>query len=58
MNKIILAKFLAALSSLSAGCAIVATRFVIPDTDPVALAVLRFGIGALCLTPFLIAGLI
>ena len=52
-----LAKFLAAFSSLSAGSAIVATRFVISDTDPANMAVLRFGIGALCLTPFLLIGL-
>ena len=58
MNKILLAKFLAAFSSLSAGIAIVATRFVISDTDPETIAVLRFGIGALCLTPFLIVGFI
>ena len=58
MNKILLAKFFAAFSSLSAGIAIVATRFVISDTDPETMAVLRFGIGALCLTPFLIVGFI
>ena len=56
MNYVLLAKFLAAFSSLSAGFSIVATRFVIPDTDPQSMAVIRFGIGALCLTPFLIAG--
>ena len=58
MNKILLAKILAAFSALSAGSAIVATRFVISDTDPATMAVLRFGIGALCLAPFLIAGFI
>jgi len=58
MNNILLAKFLAAFSSLSAGIAIVATRLIISDTDPETLAVLRFGIGALCLTPFLLAGFI
>ena len=42
MNKILLAKFFAAFSSLSAGSAIVATRFVISDTDPATMAVLRF----------------
>ncbi len=56
MNYVLLAKFLAAFSSLSAGFSIVATRFVIPDTDPQSMAVIRFGIGALCLTPFLIVG--
>lgn len=58
MNKILLAKFLAAFSALSAGSAVVATRFIISDTDPVILATLRFGIGALILTPFLIVGFI
>ena len=58
MNKILLAKFLAAFSSLSAGSAIVATRFIISDTDPATMAVLRFGIGTLCLTPFLLVGFI
>ena len=58
MNTILLAKFFAAFSSLSAGIAIVATRLIIPDTDPETIAVLRFGIGALCLTPFLIVGFI
>ena len=56
MNYVLLAKFLAAFSSLSAGFSIVATRFVIPDSDPQSMAVIRFGIGALCLTPFLIVG--
>ena len=56
MSYVLLAKFLAAVSSLSAGFSIVATRFVIPDTDPQSMAVIRFGIGALCLTPFLIVG--
>jgi drug/metabolite transporter (DMT)-like permease len=58
MNRIPLAKILAAFSSLSAGSAIVATRFVILDTDPATMAVLRFGIGTLCLTPFLLVGFI
>jgi drug/metabolite transporter (DMT)-like permease len=56
MNKVLLAKFLAAFSALSAGVAIVATRFVIAETEPVTLAFLRFGIGAICLLPFLIHG--
>ena len=56
MNKELLAKFFAAFSALSAGVAIVATRFVIEETEPVTLAFLRFGIGALCLSPFLFTG--
>lgn len=34
------------------GASIVATRFVIGETDPVSLAFLRYLIGALCLAPF------
>tara|TARA_B100000315_G_scaffold231288_1_gene242510 strand:+ start:973 stop:1872 length:900 start_codon:yes stop_codon:yes gene_type:complete len=56
MNKVLLAKFLAAFSALSAGVAIVATRLIITETDPVSLAFFRFGIGAVCLIPFLVAG--
>jgi len=57
MNVVRLAKFLAAFSSLSAGASIVATRIVIPDTDAQSMAVIRFGIGAICLVPFLLIGL-
>ncbi len=56
MNKVLLANLLAAFSALGAGVAIVATRFIIDETDPATLAFLRFGIGAICLLPFLIAG--
>ena len=58
MDKVLLAKVLAAFASLCAGFSIVATRFIIEDTDPVTLAILRFGIGSLCLAPFLILGFI
>ena len=57
MNYILLAKFLAAFSALSAGTSIVATRFLISDADPHSMAVIRFGIGALCLIPFLVSGI-
>ena len=50
------AKFLAAFSSLSAGISIVGTRLLIPETDPQSMAAIRFGIGALCLMPFLVTG--
>ena len=50
------AKFLAAFSSLSAGISIVGTRLILPETDPQTMAAIRFGIGALCLMPFLIVG--
>ncbi len=56
MNYIFFAKCLAAFSSLSAGTSIVATRLVLPETDPQSMAVIRFGIGALCLMPFLVVG--
>ena len=54
----VLVHFASGLNCEVAGIAIVATRFVISDTDPETIAVLRFGIGALCLTPFLLVGFI
>ena len=56
MNQNYLAKFLAAFSALSAGISIVGTRLILPETDPQSMAVIRFGIGALCLMPFLFVG--
>jgi drug/metabolite transporter (DMT)-like permease len=41
----------AAASSVLGGASVVATRFVIGDTDPLVLALLRYGIGAACLVP-------
>jgi len=37
------------------GATIVATRFVIDQTEPVTLALLRYAIGAVCLMPFALA---
>ncbi|MDG2033447.1 MAG: DMT family transporter [Rhodospirillales bacterium] len=56
MNYIHWAKLLAAFSSLSAGISIVGTRLILPETDPQSMAAIRFGIGALCLMPFLVVG--
>ena len=57
MNKAILANIAAATSSLSAGASVVATRFVINETDPISLAFFRYFIAALCLLPILYLGL-
>ena len=47
----------AAAASIQVGAAIVATRFVIGETDPASLALLRYVVGVLCLLPFLSAPL-
>ena len=57
MNKIILANIAAAISSISAGISIVATRFIIFETDPISLAFFRYFIAATCLLPILYLGL-
>jgi drug/metabolite transporter (DMT)-like permease len=44
----------AALVGIQVGSAIVATRFVLDQTQPASLALLRYGIGVLCLLPFLL----
>jgi drug/metabolite transporter (DMT)-like permease len=44
----------AALVGVQVGSAIVATRFVLDQTQPASLALLRYGIGVLCLLPFLL----
>ena len=41
----------AAVAGIQVGVAIVATRFVIEQTDPVSLALLRYAIGFCCLMP-------
>ena len=53
MNKTMLAHGAAALASLSAGTAVVATRFVIGETDPLSLVFYRYVISVLCFVPFL-----
>lgn len=45
----------AALTGVQLGATIVATRYVIDQTDPVSLALLRYAIGALCLIPVALA---
>jgi drug/metabolite transporter (DMT)-like permease len=57
MNKAILANIAAAVSSLSAGVSIVATRFIINETDPISLAFFRYFIASFCLLPILYLGL-
>lgn len=44
----------AALASVLFGGMVFSTRFVIAETDPVMLAFLRFGMGALCMAPMLL----
>lgn len=51
MNKIMIAHIAAATAALSAGIAVVATRFVIVETDPAALAFYRYVIGVMCFVP-------
>jgi drug/metabolite transporter (DMT)-like permease len=41
-------------SSLLGGTAVAATRFVIGETDPLTLALLRYGVAAACLSPVLL----
>lgn len=53
MNKTLLAHIAAIIASLSAGAAVVATRFVIGETDPVSLAFYRYLIGFVCFLPLL-----
>jgi drug/metabolite transporter (DMT)-like permease len=50
-----LASFAAALVGVQVGAAIVASRFVIEQTQPASLALLRYSVGALCLLPFVLA---
>ena len=53
VNKSVLANLAAATAALSAGGAVVATRLVVSETDPVTLAFYRYLIAAVCLTPAL-----
>lgn len=50
-----LALLAAAGTGMQVGAAIVATRFVVDQTGPASLAMLRYVIGLLCLLPFVIA---
>jgi drug/metabolite transporter (DMT)-like permease len=53
MNKIALAHAAAAGAALSAGAAVVATRFVIGETDPISLVFYRYLISIICFLPIL-----
>ena len=53
MNKIVLAHAAAATAALSAGAAVVATRFVIGETDPLSLVFYRYVISVICFAPVL-----
>jgi drug/metabolite transporter (DMT)-like permease len=53
MNKIVLAHAAAATAALSAGAAVVATRFVITETDPLSLVFYRYVISVICFVPVL-----
>jgi drug/metabolite transporter (DMT)-like permease len=53
MNKIVLAHAAAATAALSAGAAVVATRFVIAETDPISLVLDRYVISVICFVPLL-----
>lgn len=54
MNTLFLANLAAAAAAISAGACVVATRFVIAETDPVALAFFRNVIAATCMFPVLL----
>ena len=51
MNRIALAHAAAAAAALSAGTAVVATRFVIGETEPLALVFYRYVVSIVCFAP-------
>jgi drug/metabolite transporter (DMT)-like permease len=53
MNRIVLAHAAAAAAALFAGSAVVATRFVIGETDPLSLVFYRYIVSILCFAPVL-----
>ena len=53
MNRIALAHAAAAVAALSAGTAVVATRFVIGETDPLSLVFYRYVVSVACFAPVL-----
>jgi drug/metabolite transporter (DMT)-like permease len=55
MNKALLANMAAAAAALSAGASVVATRVVVVESDPVAVAFYRYVIAGACLLPVLLA---
>jgi len=52
-RRVILANVAAAVAALSAGVSVVATRYVVGDTDPVSLAFYRYAVAGLCMLPLL-----
>ncbi len=52
-RRTVLAHAAAAIAALSAGIAVVATRFVVGDLDPISLAFWRYMIGSICFLPVL-----
>ena len=56
MNKILLAHAAAAAAALCAGTAVVATRFVIGETDPISLVFYRYLISIICFGLAAVAG--
>jgi len=53
MNRSFLANSAAAAAALSAGVCVVATRYVVGETDPVTLVLYRYVIAVICFLPFL-----
>lgn len=53
MNRIVLAHAAAAAAALFAGAAVVATRFVIGETDPLSLVFYRYVVSIICFAPIL-----
>jgi drug/metabolite transporter (DMT)-like permease len=53
MNRIVMAHAAALAAALSAGTAVVATRFVIAETDPLALVFYRYVVSIICFAPVL-----
>jgi drug/metabolite transporter (DMT)-like permease len=51
MNKMLLPHGAAATAALSAGAAVVATRFVVAETDAISLAFYRYVISVICFVP-------
>jgi len=51
MNRILLAHAAALASAISAGAAVVATRFVVGETDPLALVFYRYVVSIICFVP-------
>lgn len=53
MNKLAFAHAAAAAAALSAGAAVVATRFVVGETDPISLVFYRYLISVICFAPMM-----